>query len=71
MPSPRLITFGCRLNAFEAEVMRSHAQGAGMDNETLQLGIRRFLKEFGTSAQKAIEDAVAALEKVLREMHDA
>ena len=31
-----------------------------MDNETLQLGIRRFLKEFGTSAQKAIEDAVAA-----------
>ena len=31
-----------------------------MNNEALQMGIRRFLKEFGTSAQKAIEDAVAA-----------
>ena len=31
-----------------------------MDNEVFQLGIRRFLKEFGSTAQKAIEDAVAA-----------
>ncbi len=31
-----------------------------MDNEELQMGIRRFLKEFGITAQKAIEDAVAA-----------
>ena len=31
-----------------------------MDNEALQLGIRRFLKEFGISAQKEIEDAVAS-----------
>ena len=31
-----------------------------MDNEAFQLGIRRFLKEFGITAQQAIEDAVAA-----------
>lgn len=31
-----------------------------MDNEALQQGIRRFLKEFGITAQQAIEDAVAA-----------
>ncbi len=35
MPEPRdpqLITFGCRLNAFETEVMRGHARAAGLDN---------------------------------------
>jgi len=30
--SPQLITFGCRLNAFETEVMRGHARDAGLDN---------------------------------------
>ncbi len=29
---PQLITFGCRLNAFETEVMRGHARAAGLDN---------------------------------------
>jgi threonylcarbamoyladenosine tRNA methylthiotransferase MtaB len=28
--SPRLITLGCRLNAFESEVMRGHATAAGL-----------------------------------------
>ncbi len=32
MPDPQLITFGCRLNAFETEVMRGHARAAGLDN---------------------------------------
>ena len=27
---PRIITFGCRLNAFESEVMRGHATAAGL-----------------------------------------
>lgn len=27
-----VVTFGCRLNAFEAEVIRREAQGAGLDN---------------------------------------
>ncbi len=29
---PRLITLGCRLNAYESEVMRRHAISAGIDN---------------------------------------
>lgn len=27
---PEIITFGCRLNAYESEVMRRHAEGAGL-----------------------------------------
>ncbi|AIL12879.1 2-methylthioadenine synthase [Candidatus Paracaedimonas acanthamoebae] len=29
---PELITFGCRLNAYESEVMRSHARSQGLEN---------------------------------------
>ncbi len=28
---PEIITFGCRLNAYESEVMRDHARSAGLD----------------------------------------
>ncbi len=30
--SAELVTFGCRLNTFESEVMRNHAEKAGLDN---------------------------------------
>jgi threonylcarbamoyladenosine tRNA methylthiotransferase MtaB len=30
MTDPQILTFGCRLNAFESEVMRGHAAGAGL-----------------------------------------
>lgn len=30
--SVEILTFGCRLNAFESEVMRGHAQAAGLDD---------------------------------------
>ena len=29
---PKVMTFGCRLNAYESEVMRTHAKAAGMDD---------------------------------------
>ncbi|WP_119680104.1 tRNA (N(6)-L-threonylcarbamoyladenosine(37)-C(2))-methylthiotransferase MtaB [Indioceanicola profundi] len=29
---PTLVTFGCRLNAYESEVMRNHARAAGLDD---------------------------------------
>ena len=29
---PEILTFGCRLNAYESEVMRSHAKNAGLTN---------------------------------------
>jgi threonylcarbamoyladenosine tRNA methylthiotransferase MtaB len=32
MNGPEIITFGCRLNAYESEVMRGHAEAAGLDN---------------------------------------
>ena len=28
--SPKIVTFGCRLNLFETEVIRKHAEGAGL-----------------------------------------
>jgi threonylcarbamoyladenosine tRNA methylthiotransferase MtaB len=32
---PRVVTFGCRLNAFESEVMRGHARAAGLNNAVI------------------------------------
>ena len=29
---PRVVTFGCRLNTYESEVMRDHAKNAGLDD---------------------------------------
>jgi threonylcarbamoyladenosine tRNA methylthiotransferase MtaB len=31
-PETRIVTFGCRLNAFESEVMREHARAAGLSD---------------------------------------
>jgi threonylcarbamoyladenosine tRNA methylthiotransferase MtaB len=31
-PEPRIITFGCRLNAYESEVIRGHARAAGLSD---------------------------------------
>ena len=35
MSAPRVITFGCRLNAFESEVMKRHASTAGCSNSII------------------------------------
>ncbi len=35
MTEPRILTFGCRLNAFESEVMRGHAAAAGLADAVL------------------------------------
>jgi threonylcarbamoyladenosine tRNA methylthiotransferase MtaB len=32
MAGPEFVTFGCRLNTYESEVMRAHAEQAGLDN---------------------------------------
>ncbi|MDH3741138.1 MAG: tRNA (N(6)-L-threonylcarbamoyladenosine(37)-C(2))-methylthiotransferase MtaB [Hyphomicrobiales bacterium] len=32
MGAPQIITFGCRLNTYESEVMRSHAEASGLDD---------------------------------------
>ena len=33
--SPQVVTLGCRLNAYESEVMRRHAVAAGLDNAVI------------------------------------
>ena len=35
MSAPKVINFGCRLNAYEAEVMRAQAQNAGLRNAVI------------------------------------
>lgn len=35
MSEPEIITLGCRLNAYESEVMRSHAREAGLDDAVI------------------------------------
>ncbi len=35
MNAPHIITFGCRLNAFESEAMRRHAKAAGLDDAVI------------------------------------
>jgi threonylcarbamoyladenosine tRNA methylthiotransferase MtaB len=32
MPEPQIVTLGCRLNAYESEVMRAHAAAAGLED---------------------------------------
>jgi threonylcarbamoyladenosine tRNA methylthiotransferase MtaB len=32
---PEIVTFGCRLNAYESEVMRAHARTAGLDDAVI------------------------------------
>ena len=32
MSAPEIITFGCRLNSFESEIIRDHVQAAGLDD---------------------------------------
>ncbi len=32
MSAPEIVTFGCRLNAFESEIMRGHADAAGLED---------------------------------------
>ena len=35
LKSPHVITFGCRLNAYESEVMKTHAQAAGLEDAVI------------------------------------
>ena len=35
MGAPQIITFGCRLNTYESEVMRSHAEAQGLEDAVI------------------------------------
>ncbi len=61
--SPKLKTFGCRLNFYESEVMRDHARNAGLDDAII----------FNTCAvtKEAERQARQAIRKARRENPDA
>ncbi|MEM7618039.1 MAG: tRNA (N(6)-L-threonylcarbamoyladenosine(37)-C(2))-methylthiotransferase MtaB [Pseudomonadota bacterium] len=53
---PELVTFGCRLNTYESEVMRAHAQKAGMDDAII-FNTCAVTKEAERQARQAIRRA--------------
>ncbi len=60
---PELVTFGCRLNTFESEVMRARAEEAGLEDAMI----------FNTCAvtSEAVRQARQAIRKTRRERQDA
>ena len=56
---PRIITLGCRLNAYESEVMRAHAGAAGLDDAVI-------VNTCAVTAE-AVRQAAQAIRKVRRE----
>ena len=63
MTAPTVITLGCRLNAYESEVMRRHAAKAGLDNAVI----------VNTCAvtSEAVRQAAQTIRKLKRENPDA
>ncbi len=55
-PEPQLINFGCRLNAYEAEVMRRHASAAGLGHAII-VNTCAVTAEAVRQAQQAIRKA--------------
>ena len=53
---PELLTFGCRLNTYESEVMRTHAKNAGLDNAII-VNTCAVTKEAERQARQAIRKA--------------
>lgn len=53
---PELVTFGCRLNTYESEVMRGHAKAAGMD-DVIIFNTCAVTKEAERQARQAIRRA--------------
>ena len=56
MSEPQIITLGCRLNAFESEVMRAHSRTAGLKN-TVIINTCAVTAEAERSARKSIRRA--------------
>lgn len=55
-PDPQVVTFGCRLNAYESEVMRDHAQKAGL-GDAIIFNTCAVTKEAERQARQAIRRA--------------
>ena len=53
---PQILTFGCRLNVYESEVMRDHAKNAGLDDAII-VNTCAVTKEAERQARQAIRKA--------------
>ncbi len=53
---PELVTFGCRLNTYESEVMRGHAKAAGLEDAII-FNTCAVTKEAERQAKQAIRRA--------------
>ena len=53
---PQILTFGCRLNVYESEVMRDHAKNAGLE-DTIIVNTCAVTKEAERQARQAIRKA--------------
>lgn len=63
MPDPVVITLGCRLNAYESEVMRRNAREAGLDNAVI-------INTCAVTAE-AVRNAFQVIRRTRRENPDA
>ena len=54
--APQILTFGCRLNVYESEVMRDHAKNAGLDDAII-VNTCAVTKEAERQARQAIRKA--------------
>jgi threonylcarbamoyladenosine tRNA methylthiotransferase MtaB len=63
MPDLEIITFGCRLNAYESEVMREHANAAGLSDAVI-------VNTCAVTAE-AVRQARQAIRRARRERPDA
>lgn len=61
--TPQILTFGCRLNAYESEVMRSHATAAGLNDVVI-------VNTCAVTAE-AERQALQSIRKLRRELPDA
>ncbi len=57
MSAPEIITFGCRLNAYESEIMRGHAAAAGL-TDTVIVNTCAVTAEAERQSRQAIRRAV-------------
>jgi threonylcarbamoyladenosine tRNA methylthiotransferase MtaB len=63
MSEPTIITLGCRLNAYESEVMRDHALAAGLDDAVI-------INTCAVTAE-AVRQAAQTIRKLRRERPSA
>ena len=56
MSAPEIVTFGCRLNAFESKIIRDHVRGAGL-TDTIVFNTCTVTAEAERQARQAIRKA--------------